>query len=379
MSYYLNEKHEFVRRMARQFAQEELAPRAAELDETGEYPADLVQKAAALGILGAPVAKEYGGAGMDYVSASIIIEEIGRACGSMAMILAPHISLGCNLLEMVGTEEQKRKYLVPAARGEVLTAFGLTEPGAGSDSSATRTTAVLEGDQWVLNGAKCFITNAGVAGTYIVTAKTDKNKGARGISAFIVEKDTPGFSIGKREKKMGLHASPNGELIMRDCRIPRENLLGQANRGFLLFMRALDAGRIVVGAMGVALVQACLDECRKFTRERVQFGQPIGNFQAISFYLAEMATELEAARGLVYRAAALKDAGKSFSHEAAICKLYASEAGMRAATRAVQIHGGYGYTRDYPVERLMREAKLLEIAEGTSEIQKLVIGAHVVK
>lgn len=377
MGYLLDEEHELMRRTVREFAEKELAPRAKEIDETGEFPWDLVKKAAELNLMGIMVPEEYGGAGSDTLSCAIAIEEISRANATMGIIVAAH-KLGCDALMIGGSKEQKEKYLPPAASGEKLTAFGLTEPGAGSDAGAITTSAVRDGDYWVLNGTKCFITNCGPAEIYVVAAKTDKEAGTRGISTFIIEKDTPGFSIGKLEEKMGLHASATGELIMDNCRIPADNLLGELNKGFPLFMKVLDSGRIAIAAMAIGIAQASLDASIEFSKQRKAFGKPICSFQAIAFYLAEMATKIEAARSLTYRAASLKDAGKPFTKEAAMAKYFASEVAMWCSTKAVQIHGGYGYTKNFPVERYMREAKLTEIGEGTTEIQKLVISRFLV-
>ncbi|MDH7578800.1 MAG: acyl-CoA dehydrogenase [Bacillota bacterium] len=372
MAYLIGEEHELMRRTVREFAETELASRAKEMDETGNFPWDLVKRAAELNLLGIMVPEEYGGAGSDMLSCAIAIEEVSRANATLGIIIAAH-KLGSDALMIAGTEEQKQKYLAPIARGEKLAAFGLTEPGAGSDAGSLATTAERDGDTWVLNGTKCFITNCGPAEIYVVAAKTDKDAGVRGISTFIVEKGTPGFSIGKLEEKMGLHASATGELIMDNCRIPAENILGPVNKGFSIFMKALDGGRVAIAAMALGIAQASLDASVEFSKQRKQFGRPIASFQAIAFYLAEMATKIEAARSLTYRAASLKDAGQPFGKEAAMAKYYASEVAMWCSTKAVQIHGGYGYTKNFPVERYMREAKLTEIGEGTSEVQKLVI------
>jgi len=371
MSYIIGEEHELLRRTVREFAEQELAPRAKEMDETGDFPYDLIKKAAELNLTGIMVPEEYGGADSDLLSTAIAIEEVSRGNASVGIILAAH-KLGADCIMIAGTEQQKQKYL-PQLAGGKLSAFGLTEPGAGSDAGSLATSAVRDGDFWVLNGSKCFITNCGPAEIYMVAAKTDKEAGVKGISTFIIEKGTPGFSIGKLEEKMGLHASATGELIMSDCRIPAENLLGSLNKGFSTFMKALDGGRVGIAAMALGIAQASLDASIEFAKQRKQFGRPIGTFQAIGFYLAEMATKIEAARSLNYRAASLKDAGQPYSKEAAMSKFYAAEVAMWCTTKAVQIHGGYGYTKNFPVERYMREAKLTEIGEGTSEVNKMVI------
>lgn len=376
MSFFLTEEQELMRNVAREFAQNEVKPVAKQLDATGEFPWDWVKKCAELNFLGIPIPEEYGGAGADSVSECLIIEEIAHESGSLALIIDAHTSLGCMPLLMEGTEEQKQKYLVPAAKGEKLMAFGLSEPEAGSDAGATKTTAVLDGDEWVINGSKDWITNIGAAETYIITAKTDPDKGNRGISAFIVEKGTPGFEIGKPEKKMGLNNSATGALFFHDCRIPKENLLGKLNRGFPLFLKALDEGRLAISAMAVGMAQGVLDRCIDYAKERRQFGRPIAQFQAIAFYLADMATRIEVARTMLYRVAKMRDAGLPFSKEVAMLKLYASEMCGWVCDRAVQIHGANGYGRDFEVERFMRDAKLLTIGEGTSEICKLVISGH---
>lgn len=376
MSYGLTEEHELIRNVAREFAVQEIAPVAKELDASGEFPWAWVKRCAELNFLGIPVPEEYGGLGADSLSECVVIEEIARESGSLALIIDAHTSLGCLPLLLEGSEAQKQKYLVPAAKGEKLMAFGLTEPTAGSDAGSTKTLAVLDGDQWVLNGSKCWITNIGAAEIYIVTAKTDPEKGNRGISAFIVEKGTPGFEIGKPEKKMGLNNSATGELFFRNCRIPGENLLGRLNKGFPLFLKGLDEGRIAISAMAVGMAQGALDRAVAYAKERVQFGRPIAQFQAIAFYLADMATQIELARTMLYRVAGMRDRGEVFTKEAAMLKLFSSEMCLWVCDRAVQIHGGNGYSREYEVERFLRDAKLLTIGEGTSEICKLVISGH---
>lgn len=378
MSHFvLSEEHELMRNVAREFARNEVAPVAKELDATGDFPHKWVKRCAELGFLGIPIPEQYGGVGADALSECLVIEEIARESGSLALIIDAHTSLGCMPLLTEGTEQQKQQYLLPAARGEKLMAFGLTEPGAGSDAGGSKTSAVLDGDEWIINGSKAWITNIGVAETYIVTAKTDPEKGNRGISAFIIEKGTPGFEIGKWEKKMGLNNSATGELFFRNCRIPKENLLGTVNKGFPLFLKGLDEGRIAISAMAVGMAQGALDRSIAYAKERIQFGRPIAQFQAISFYLAEMATKVELARTLLYRVAKMRDEGLKFTKEAAMLKLFSSEMCCWVCDRAVQIHGGNGYSKEFEVERFMRDAKLLTIGEGTSEVCKIVISGNI--
>ena len=371
MDFELNDEQQMIRKMVREFAEKELAPRAAEVDAQGQFPWEAIRKMGELGLLGLNVPEAYGGAGADMVSYALAIEEIARACGSTALTVAAH-ALCTTPLALFGSEEQKRKYLVPLAQGK-LGAFGLTEPGAGSDAAAAKTTAVRDGDWWVLNGSKIFITNGGLADVLIIVAVTDKSKGTRGISAFIVEKGTPGFTPGREEEKMGLRGSLTSQLFLENCRVPAANLLGNEGDGFKYALATLDSGRIGIGAMSVGLAQAALEASLRYAKERVQFGQPIANFQAIQWMLADMGTQIEAARLLVYRAAALKDKGQRFTKEAAMAKLFASEMAERACHKAIQIHGGYGYVREYAVERFYRDVRLCEIGEGTSEVQRLVI------
>ena len=373
MDFELNEEQRLVRDMVRDFAQKEIAPRAAEVDETEEFPAANIRKMAELGLLGLPYPEEYGGGGGDYLSYAIAMEEIARACGSTALIYAAHVSLGCGPIYHFGTEEQKQKWLPRLCSGQGLGAFGLTEPEAGSDAGATRTTAVRDGDSYVLNGSKMWITSGAIADVVTCTAKTDPAAGTHGISCFLVEKGTPGFIPGKNEPKMGLKGSVTSALSFENCRVPAANLLGKEGEGFKQMLIILDGGRISIGAMALGLAQAALDEASRYARERVQFGQPIAKFQAIQWMIADMATEIDAARLLIYRAAAMKDAGVRFTKEAAMAKLYASEVAERAAFKALQIHGGYGYSREYPLERIYRDQRLCSIGEGTSEIQRLVI------
>ncbi len=379
MDFALNEEQEMFRKTIREFAEKEIMPRAQEIDLKGEFPWDIIRKMADLGLMGLPFPEEYGGAGGDTISYAIAVEEIARASGSVAITYSAHISLACSPIYLFGTEEQKRKYLIPMAKGEKIGAFGLTEPGAGSDAAAIKTRAVLDGDEWVINGQKIFITNGSIADVVVIAAVTDPAKGKKGISNFIVEKGTPGFRVGREEDKMGLRGSVTSELIFENCRIPKENLLGKEGEGYKQFLMTLDGGRIGIGAMAVGLGMAALEAAAKYAKERVQFGQPIAEFQAIQWMIADMATELEAARLLVLRAAWLKDQGQRFTKEAAMAKLFASEAAVRACYKAIQIHGGYGYTKDYPVERLYRDARLTTIGEGTSEIQRLVIARHILE
>ncbi|MFQ5813927.1 MAG: acyl-CoA dehydrogenase [Anaerolineae bacterium] len=377
MDFELTEEQQMIRKMVRDFAEREIMPIAQETDAKGEFPWQTIRKMARLGLLGLPIPEKYGGAGADNVSFAIALEEIARACGSTAMTLDAHTSLASEPIYLFGSEEQKRKYLVPLARGEKLGAFGLTEPEAGSDAGATKTRAVLDNDEWVINGQKIFITNGSIADVVVITAMTDPEKGTRGISSFIVEKGTPGFRPGRDEEKMGIKGSVTSELFFEDCRVPKENLLGQEGEGFKQFLIILDGGRIAIGAMALGLAQAAFEKAVAYSKERVQFGRPIANFQAIQWMIADMATEIDAARLLVYRAAWLKDKGVRFTREAAMAKLYASEAAERACYKALQIHGGYGYMREYDVERIYRDQRLCAIGEGTSEIQRLVIARQV--
>ena len=342
MNFELTEEQQMIRKMVRDFAEKEIAPIAQETDEKGEFPWPTIRKMGPLGLLGLPIPEEYGGAGADNVSFAIAMEEIARACGSTAMTLDAHTSLACEPIYFFGTEEQKQKYLVPMARGEKLGAFGLTEPEAGSDAGATKTRAVLDGDEWVINGQKMFITNGPIAEVAIVTAVTDPEKGTRGISSFIVEKGTPGFRAGRKEEKMGIRGSVTSALFFEDCRVPKENLLGKEGEGFKQFLVTLDGGRIAIAGMALGLAQGAYEKAVAYSKERVQFGQPIANFQAIQWMIAEMATEIDAARLLVYRAAWLKDQGVRFTKEAAMAKMYAAEAAERVCHKAIQIHGGYG-------------------------------------
>ncbi len=376
MDFSLSPQHEEIRRTVRGFAEGRIAPVADELERRGEFPHDIIREAADLGLLGVPYPEEIGGTGLDSLAYAITVEELSRVSGSVGIIVSAHTSLGCNPIWLAGTDAQKEKYLRPMASGRVIGAYGLTEPGAGSDSRGTRTRAHLDGDCWVLNGSKRFITNAGVAGTYIVTAVTDREQESGRISAFIVEADTPGFSIGRMEEKMGLHASNTGELIFNDCRIPAENLLGAEGEGDKLFLKTLDGGRIGIAAMALGLAQAAYEAASAYAKERHQFGRPIGSFQGVAFKIADAAMNIDAARLLTYRAAWLKDQGRPYTTEAAMAKLFASEVARDVTNDAIQVHGGYGYVTEYRVERYLRDAKLTEIGEGTSEIQRLVIARN---
>ena len=373
MDFNLSEEHKMSKKIYKEFAEKEVEPIAAEIDESCEFPAENVNKMQKADMMGIPFPQEYGGAGSDTFNYILAVEELSRACATHGVILSAHTSLGAHPIYKYGTEEQKEKYLKPLARGDKIGAFGLTEPDAGTDASAQKTTAKLDGDEYVINGNKIFITNAGVADIFIIMAMTDKSKGTRGISAFIVEADTPGFTLGKKEDKMGINASDTRELIFQDCRIPKENLLGKEGMGFKIAMATLDGGRIGIAAQALGIAQRALDETVQYVQERKQFGRSIGKFQGLQWEIAEMATKVEAARNLVYKAAKTKDSGESFSKEAAMAKYYASEIASEVANKAVQLHGGYGYMKDYPVERLMRDAKITEIYEGTTEVQKMVI------
>lgn len=375
----LNEEQQMIRETARRFAEAELAPRAAHLDQTGEYPLENFKKMGDLGFMGLVVPPEYGGTFSDTVSYAVVIEEIARACASSALGLAAHNSLACGPILLMGSEAQKRRYLGELASGEAIGAFCLTEPQAGSDASNTQTTAVLKGDKYILNGTKIFVTNGGWARYLIVTARTGPAKGAKGISAFVVHNDFPGFVVGSKEKKLGLRASGTFEIVFDNCEVPRENLLGPEGGGFGTFMKTLEGGRISIGAFAVGIAQAAMEASIAFGKDRKQFDTRIVDFQATQMKLADMATEIHAARLLVHDAARRKDAGEDFGRYASMCKLFASEMAMRATTQAIQIHGGYGYIKEYPVERYYRDAKLAEIGEGTSEIQRIIIARSVLE
>jgi butyryl-CoA dehydrogenase len=377
MDFQLTDEHLLIKQTVREFAEKEIAPRAEEIDQTDQFPADLFKRMGELGLLGIPFAEAYGGSGGDYLSLLIALEEIARVSGSMAIILDAHTSLCCEPIHLFGSEEQKKKYLPALARGEKVGAFGLTEPNAGSDAGATRTRARRDGGDWVIDGEKIFITNGSVADVLVVTAKTDPEQGTRGISAFIIEKGNPGFQVGRDEKKMGLKGSVTSQLFFSDCRIPVENLLGRENEGFKQFLTTLDAGRLAISAMAVGLAQGAFERAAAYAKERVQFDQPIAKFQAIQWMIADMATEIEAARMMVQRGAWLKGQGAHFSKEAAMAKLFCTEMSERVCYKAIQIHGGYGYMREYAVERMYRDQRLCAIGEGTNEIQRLVIARQV--
>jgi hypothetical protein len=362
-----------LRQTVRAFAEKEIAPRAAALDESQEFPRDIMERLGAMGLLGILFPPEYGGAGLSYQDYVLVIEELARVDGSIGLSVAAHNSLCANHIFLAGTEEQKRRFLVPLARGEAIGAWSLTEPTAGSDASGTRTVALPDGDAWILRGTKTFATHGSVCDVAVVFAVTDRSRGKHGISAFILEKGMPGFRPGRKENKMGCRASDTAELVMEDCRVPDAQRLGRAGEGFIDALRVLDGGRIGIGALAVGIAQGALDQALAYARARHQFDQPIASFQAVQWMLADSAVEIQAARLLVQRAAHLKDTGAEVTTAAAMAKLYASETAVRVANRAVQIHGGYGYTKDYPVERAYRDAKIATIGEGTSEIQRLVI------
>lgn len=379
MFFKLNEEQELLRKTVRDFAEGEVAPKAAAMDEKEELDWTLWEQMADMGLTGIPFSDEYGGAGMDNISYAIAVEELSRVCGSTGVTISAHTSLGTWPIYYFGTEEQKQKFVVPMAEGQKIGALGLTEPSAGSDAGAVKCTAVLDGDEYVLNGTKIFITNGYYGDVYVVVASTDKSKGSRGTSAFIVEKGTPGFTFGKKEHKLGIRASATYELVFENCRIPKENLLGQEGMGFKVALSTLDGGRIGIAAQALGIAQGALDQALEYSKIREQFNQSISKFQGIQWMLADMATQVEAARLLVYKAAWCKDNGLPYSKEAAMAKLFASECAMWVTTKAVQIFGGYGYTREYPVERMMRDAKITEIYEGTSEVQRIVIAANLLK
>ena len=384
MDFTLSKEHEVARTLFREFAEKEAKPLAQEVDETEEFPRATVEKMAKLGFLGIPVPKEYGGQGCDPLTYAMCVEELSKVCGTTGVIVSAHTSLCCDPIQTYGTEEQKQKYLVPLAKGEKLGAFGLTEPGAGTDAQGQQTKAVLDGDEYVLNGSKIFITNGKEADIYVIFAITNVVEDAKGrkkkiISAFIVEKGTPGFTFGTKEKKMGIRGSSTYELIFQDCRIPKENMLGQEGKGFGIAMHTLDGGRIGIASQALGLAEGALETTIAYVKERKQFGRAIAAFQNTQFQLADMATKAEAAQLLVYKAAMAKAKQKNYSVEAAMAKLYAAEVAMEITTKAVQLHGGYGYTREYDVERMMRDAKITEIYEGTSEVQRMVISGALLK
>ena len=388
MDFTLSKQHEMARQLFKDFAENEVKPLAQEVDEQHRFPRETVEKMAKYGFLGIPVPKEYGGQGCDILTYAMCVEELSKVCGTTGVIVSAHTSLCVDPILTFGTEEQKQKYVVPLAKGEKLGAFGLTEPGAGTDAQGQQTKAVLDGDEWVLNGSKCFITNGKEADVYVIFAVTGKiekrGRMMKEISAFIVEKGTPGFTFGTKENKMGICGSSTYELIFQDCRIPKENLLGAQGKGFNIAMHTLDGGRIGIAAQALGLAGGALETTINYVKERKQFGKAIGQFQNTQFQLADMATKVEAAKLLVYKAARKKDEFKtnpkiSYSFEAAQAKLYAAEVAMEVTTKAVQLHGGYGYIKEYDVERMMRDAKITEIYEGTSEVQRMVISANLLK
>ena len=379
MDFSLSKTEELFLQMIREFAEKEVKPLAAEVDEEERFPLETVEKMAKTGLMGIPVPVKYGGAGGTNLMYGMAVEELSRVCGTTGVVLSAHTSLCCAPIMENGTEEQKMKSLPRLASGEWIGAFGLTEPNAGTDAAMQQTTAVLDGDHYVLNGNKIFITNAVYAHVYVIFAMTDKSLGNKGISAFIVEKGTPGFSIGKKEKKMGIRGSATTELVFEDCRIPKENLLGQQGKGFAIAMKTLDGGRVGIAAQALGIAQGAMDETIKYTKERKQFGRSISQFQNTQFQMADMETKVQAARLLVRSAHWKKDNGMPYSVDAAMAKLFAAETAMEVTTKAVQLHGGYGYTREYPVERMMRDAKITEIYEGTSEVQRMVIAGKLFK
>ena len=377
MNFSLTKEQEFVRKMVRDFAETEVEPLAADIDAEHRFPEETVEKMAKYGLLGVPFPTEYGGAGGDHISYAITVEELSKKCASTGVICSAHTSLCCWPIFNWGTEEQRQKYLPDLLSGKKLGAFGLTEPNAGTDASGQQTRAVDGGDCWILNGAKVFITNGGYADVFVVMAMTDKSKGNHGISSFIVEKGDPGFSIGKTEDKMGICASSTTELIFTDCKIPKDRLLGEIGDGFKVAMSTLDGGRIGIASQALGIAQGALDVTVEYMKARKQFGKSLSKFQALQFVVADLETQIQAARLLVYRAADMKDKHLPYGPAAAMAKLFAAETAMHVTTKCVQLHGGYGYTKDYPVERMMRDAKITEIYEGTSEVQRMVIAASV--
>ena len=379
MEFQLDEAHQQIQKAVRDFCLAEVKPNARAWDERSEFPMETVRKLGELGLLGVTVPEELGGAGLDVLSLAVVVEEVARFDGSLALTVACHNGLGSGQIRYFGSEAQKRRWLVPLARGEKLAAWGLTEPGSGSDAAALRTTAVRRGDSWVLNGTKMFITQGSVGDVFVVLARTSPEKAQKGITAFVLEKGMAGFGQRALHGKLGMRSSDTAELSLEDVVVPDENRIGEVDHGFLDTLQILDRGRITIGALAVGLGRGALEEGRAYAKERTAFGKPIAEFQAIAFALADMATEVDAARLLVWRAAALADRGLPFIREAAMAKLFASEAAMRATSKSIQIHGGYGYTRDFPVERYFRDAKLCEIGEGTSEVQRLVIARSILR
>lgn len=381
MEFNVPKTHELFRQMIREFVEKEVKPIAAEVDEEERFPIETVEKMSKIGIMGIPIPKQYGGAGGDYLMYAMAVEELSRACGTTGVIVSAHTSLGTWPILKFGSEKQKQKYLPKMASGEWIGAFGLTEPNAGTDAAGQQTMAVQDPEtgEWILNGSKIFITNAGYAHVYVIFAMTDKSKGLKGISAFIVEANTPGFSIGKKEKKLGIKGSATCELIFENCRIPKENLLGEKGKGFKVAMMTLDGGRIGIASQALGIAQGALDETIGYVKERKQFGRSLAQFQNTQFQIANLDVKVEASRLLVYKAAWRESNGLPYSLDAARAKLFAAETAMEVTTKAVQLFGGYGYTREYPVERMMRDAKITEIYEGTSEVQRMVIAANIIK
>ena len=379
MNFDLSPKQAMMQKLFREFAINEVEPIAADVDEEERFPEETVRKMGEIGMMGIPFDSRYGGGDGDNLSYILAVEELSKVCGTTGVIVSAHTSLACNPIYTYGTEEQRQKYLIPLAKGEKLGAFGLTEPNAGTDAAMQQTVAVDEGDFYRINGTKIFITNGGYADTYVVFAMTDKTKGNRGISTFIMDKDMEGFSIGKTEHKLGIKGSSTTELIFKDVMVPKENLLGPEGKGFMIAMSTLDGGRIGIAAQALGIAQGSLDQAVKYTKERKQFGRPISAFQNTQFTIADLQTKIDAARLLVYRAAYTKDMNRNYSTEAAMAKLFASEVAMEVTTKSIQLHGGYGYTRDYPVERMFRDAKITEIYEGTSEVQRMVIASKILR
>lgn len=376
MEFNLSKEHQLIRKMMAEFTEKEVKPIAAETDRTCEYPRETIEKLFDLGVMGICVPQQYGGAGSDPLASAICIEELSKQCASTGDIVATHNGLCCDPILTYGTEEQKAKYLPMLSTGHVLGGFALTEPNAGSDASKGQTEAILDGDHYVMNGSKIFITNGYAADVFVVFAMTDKSKGTKGISAFIVESSFPGFSVGKHEEKMGLHGSPTAELVFQDCIVPKENLLGKEGKGFSIAMATLDGGRIGIAAQALGIAEGAMAEAIAYTKGRTQFGKPISKFQNTQFTFADMELGCEAGRLLMYQAAAMKGEGKRYTKQAAMAKLFCSEHAMKTTTKALQMFGGYGYTKDYPIERMMRDAKITEIYEGTSEVQRIVISAN---
>ncbi|NEZ75776.1 acyl-CoA dehydrogenase [Clostridium botulinum] len=375
MEFGLSQEQKLVKQMLMEFVENEVEPIAADIDKTERYPIETVEKMAKYGIMGMPFPKEYGGAGTDYLSYVIAVEELAKECATTSVILSAHTSLCCAPIFEFGTEEQKKKYLPDLLSGKKIGAFGLTEPNAGTDASAQQSVAVLEGDHYILNGSKIFITNGGAADTFVIFAMTDRSKGVKGISAFILEKEMSGFSIGKTEDKMGIRASSTTELIFEDVKVPKENLLGKEGKGFGIAMKTLDGGRIGIAAQALGIAEGALDHAIAYMKERKQFGKNLTKFQGLQWYIADMKVRVDAAKYIVYKAAWKKSAGENYTMDAAEAKLYAAEAAMYVTNKSLQILGGYGYTKDYPLERMLRDARITEIYEGTSEVQKMVIAS----